>query len=212
VEDVMKRVWALGTLAAFVVALAALVVACQGTSEPAAQKPVVEKAAAAEPAAHTPVVEKAAAGEKEDEEKEEKDEQAGAKKYTIATELPAPVKDAFKKSYPKALIRGTAKETEDGKTVYEVESVENGNARDLMYNADGTVISIEEAMNAADLPAPVSAALKKLYPTATITVAEKVTEGKTIQYDLQLKGAAVKSVSFLPNGTVAPPETPEKKS
>lgn len=189
----MKKVWALGTLAAFVVALGNFVAAQQATTKPTTQKSAVKKEAKTE---------------KED---DDKDEQAGAKTYTIATELPAAVKDAFKKSYPKATIRGTAKETEDGKTVYEVESVENGKARDLMYNADGTVTSIEEEMNAADLPAPVTAALKKLYPKATITVAEKTTEGKTIQYDLQLKGAAVKSVSFMPDGKVAPPEAPEKK-
>ena len=60
----MKKVWTLGTLVAFVIALTALVVACQGTTEPAAQKPVVEKAATTEPAAQTPVVEKAAARKK----------------------------------------------------------------------------------------------------------------------------------------------------
>jgi hypothetical protein len=189
----MKKVWALGTLAAFAVALSAFVAAQQATTKPTDQKPTVKKDAKTE---------------KDDEEKEG---QEGAKKYTIAAELPAAVKDAFKKSYPTATIRGTAKETEDGKTVYEVESVDKGEARDLMYNIDGSVISIEEEMNAADLPAPVTAALKKLYPKATITVAEKVTEGKTIQYDLQIKGAAVTSVAFLPDGKVVPPEAPEKK-
>jgi hypothetical protein len=50
----------------------------------------------------------------------------------------------------------------------------------LMYRPDGTVISIEEAVNPADLPAPVKVAFKKLYPTATITLAERVKEdGKT---------------------------------
>jgi hypothetical protein len=80
-----------------------------------------------------------------------------------------------------------------------------------MYNADGTVIDIEEEMNAPDLPAPVTASLRKLYPKATITAAEKLTRGTTIQYELQIKGAAVKSVSFMPDGKVVPPEAPEKK-
>jgi hypothetical protein len=42
-------------------------------------------------------------------------------------------------------------------------------------------------------------------------VAEKLTEGPTIQYELQIKGAAVTSVAFLPDGKVVPPEAPEKK-
>jgi hypothetical protein len=92
------------------------------------------------------------------------------------------------------------------------ESVDKGKARDLMYNVDGTVISIEEEMNAADLPAPVTAALKKLYPKATITVAEKLTEGTKIEYELQIEGAAATSVAFMPDGKLVPPEAPEKKS
>jgi uncharacterized membrane protein YkoI len=189
----MKNVWALGTLAAFVVALSAFVAAQQATTKPTDQKPTVKKDAKTE---------------KDDEEKEG---QEGAKQYTIAVKLPAAITTAFEKSYPNATIRGTAQETEGGKTVYEVESVDKGKARDLMYNVDGTVISIEEEMNAADLPAPVTAALKKLYPKATITVAEKLTEGTTIEYELQIKGAAVTSVAFLPDGKVVPPEAPEKK-
>jgi hypothetical protein len=189
----MKKVWTLGTLAAFVVALGSFVAAQQATTKPTAQKPVVKKEA------------------KTEKDYEEKEGQKGAKKYTISVQLPPAITAAFKKSYPTATIRGTAQETEGGKTVYEVESVDKGKARDLMYNVDGTVISIEEEINAADLPAPVTAALEKLHPKATITVAEKVTEGAAIQYDLQIMGAAVTSVSFLPDGKVAPLEAPEKK-
>ncbi len=108
----MKKVWALAALAAFVVALGGVVAARQATTTPAAQKPTVKKEA------------------KTEEEDDEKEEQEGAQKYTIAVQLPAAITTAFKKSYPVATIRGTAKETEGGKTVYEVESVEKGKARD----------------------------------------------------------------------------------
>ena len=130
----MKKFWALGTLAAFILAAGGTLAAQQAATKPAAQKPAVAKAAKAE---------------KED---VEKDEQEGAKTYKITVQLPAPVTAAFKKAYPSATIRGTAKETENGKTVYEVESVENGKARDFMYAADGAVLEIEEELNPADLP------------------------------------------------------------
>jgi len=200
----MKKAWTLGTLAAFVVALAALVVACQGTTEPAAQKPVVEKAATTEPAAQTPVVEKAAASEKEDEEKEET-QKAGSK-----VELPPAVASAFKKAYPNAVINASAKEEENGKTVYEIESVDKGMNRDLLYSADGTVLECEEQIKEADLPAPVIAALKALYPKSTITKAERTTKGTLLQYDLALAGAPVAELSLLPDGKPVP-ATPEKK-
>ena len=161
----MRKVWALGTLAAFIFAAGSLVAARQTTTKPTT-----------------------------------------AKAYKIAVQLPAPVAAAFKKAYPKATIRGTAKETENGNTVYEVESVEDGKARDFMYAADGTVLEIEEELSPADLPAPVMASLKKLYPKATIAVAERLTRGTAVQYELQIKGAAKKSVSFLPDGTAPAPE------
>jgi len=184
----MRKFWALGTLAAFILAAGSILVAQQATTKPPAQKPTAAKQAKTE---------------KTD---DEKDEQEGAKTYKIAVQLPAPVTAAFKKAYPKATIRGTSKETENGKTVYEVESVENGMARDLIYAADGTVMETEEAMSPADLPPAVTAALKKLYPKATIAVAEKQTKGTMVQYELQVKGAAKKSVSFLPDGTLPAPE------
>lgn len=180
----MRQFWALGTLAVFILASGSLLAAQQPPAKPTPQKPAAK-------------VEKA---------DDERDEQEGAKAYTIKAQLPAPVTAAFKAAYPHATIRGTAKETEGGKTVYEVESVENGRSRDLIYAADGQVIEIEEQMNPADLPAPVTAGLKKLYPTATVAVAEKLTRGKTIQYELTIKGAAKKSVSFTPDGKPVPPE------
>ena len=184
----MRKVWALATLAAFILAAGSLVAAQQATTKPTTAKPVVKKVVKTE---------------KED---DEKGEQEGAKAYKITVQLPAPVTAAFKAAYPKATIRGTAKETENGKTVFEVESVENGRARDLIYAADGAVMEIEEELNPADLPAPVTASLKKLYPKATVAVAEKLTKGTMVQYELQIKGAAKKSVSFLPDGTQPAPE------
>jgi uncharacterized membrane protein YkoI len=187
-EDNMRKFWALGSLAAFILTAGSTLAAQQAATKPARQKPTAVKQATTE---------------KED---DEKDEPEGAKAYKIAVQLPAPVTAAFKKAYPKATIRGTAKETENGKTVYEVESVENGKARDFMYAADGTVLEIEEEMNPADLPAPVTASLKRLYPKATIAVAERLSKGTAVQFELQIKGAAKKAVSFLPDGTLPAPE------
>ena len=134
-----------------------------------------------------------------------------AKKPAPRVQLPAAITAAFEKAYPNAKITGTSKETEGGKTVYEVESVDQGLNRDLIYNADGTVVEMEEAMKPADLPVPVSEALKKLYPKAKVTKAEKLTRGQTLQYELALSGAPKKEVAFMPDGKLVPPETPEPK-
>ena len=185
----MRKVWAIGTLAAFVIGLGSLAVAQQATTKPAAQKPAVKKEAKTE---------------KEDDEKDE------ATKAGTKVELPAAVASAFKKAYPAAVINASAKETENGKTVYEVESVDKGLNRDLLYAADGTVLECEEQIKEADVPAPVIAALKALYPKATISKAERTTKGKALQYDLALAGAPKAEVSFLPDGKPVP-DTPEKE-
>jgi glucose/arabinose dehydrogenase len=128
----------------------------------------------------------------------------GAQAADPAATLPAPILAAFKKSYPSATIKNAAKETEDGKTVWEVESIDGGLARDLIYNPDGTVIDIEEEMAMASVPAAVADALKAKYAKATVTKAEKRTAGKAVTYEFTLKGAAVASVEFTPDGKIAP--------
>lgn len=185
----MKKVWTFLTLAAFIAALGSLVAARQAQTKPNTQKPVVKKEVKTE---------------KEDEEKEDQ-EKAGTK-----VDLPAQVAAAFKKAYPTAVIKASSKEVEDGKTIYEIESVDKGLNRDLLYAADGTVLECEEQIKEADVPAPVIAALKKLYPTATITKAERTTKGKVLQYDLALAGAPKPEASFFPDGKPVS-ETPEKK-
>jgi hypothetical protein len=185
----VKKSLALAALAGFVLALGSLTLAQQAPSKPAAQKPAVKKEAKAE---------------KEGDEKQE------AAKAGTKVQLPAPVAAAFKKAYPDAVINASSKETEDGKTVYEIESVDKGLNRDLVYAADGTVLECEEQVKEADIPAPVIAALKQLYPKATITKAERTTKGQALQYDLALKGAPRPEVSFLPDGKPVP-AAPEKK-
>jgi uncharacterized cupredoxin-like copper-binding protein len=133
-----------------------------------------------------------------------------AKKPAATAALPATVATAFTKAYPDAVIKNSSKETENGKVVYEVESVDKGLNRDLLYAADGTVLECEEQVAEADIPAPVLAALKQLYPKATVTKAEKTTKGQAIQFDLALKGAPKAEVSFLPDGKPVP-AAPGKK-
>lgn len=129
-----------------------------------------------------------------------------------AAALPTPILDAFKKAYPNAVIKNAAKETEGGKTVWEVESTDNGLARDLVYNPDGTVVDIEEEVPPASLPPAVTAALKAKFPKAAITKAEKKTTGKVLTYEMTITGAGkVTSAEFTPEGKFVPPSKEEKE-
>ena len=104
-----------------------------------------------------------------------------------AKNLPAAVTAAFQKAYPNAKIKGTSKEVENGKTIYEVESVDGKINRDLLYNVDGTVIEIEETVPVKALPSDVADALKKNFPKGKVLKSEKLTKGETIQYEMVIK-------------------------
>lgn len=113
---------------------------------------------------------------------------------------PTPILAAFKAAYPHATINTAAEEKEHGKVVWEVESTDNGLGRDLLYAPDGSVVEIEEEVPSAQLPAPVTAAVKAQYPAARIVKGEKVTRGATVSYELQLTGAGKKSIELTPDG------------
>lgn len=119
--------------------------------------------------------------------------------------LPAAILSAFQAAYPHATIKAAAPEKENGKVVWEVESVENGIGRDLVYEPDGTVVEVEEEVTTSQIPAAVVAAVKGQYPSATISKGEKVTRGATVQYELQLKGAPRRSIELTPQGKPVAP-------
>ncbi len=110
-------------------------------------------------------------------------------------QVPPAVLTAFKSAYPQATIRGFAREKENGKVYYEVESVEGQTTRDVLYNRDGTVAEIEESIPSSDLPADAQEALRAKYPGAVVTKVEKITRGDVTEYEAHAK-MGKKSVSM----------------
>jgi uncharacterized membrane protein YkoI len=118
-------------------------------------------------------------------------------------DVPAAVITAFKNAYPKATIRGYALEKEHGKTFYEIESNEGTTQRDVQYNPDGTVAEVEESIPASELPAAAQAAIRKQYPKAVISLAEKTVAGDKVGYEVSAKqGTKRISMEFDAKGKV----------
>lgn len=145
-------------------------------------------------------------GEKEAAEGKEEAEEAGETKAAAAVDLkvlPPTVLDAFKKAYPKAVIRGASKETEKGVTYYEVESVDGKMNRDLLYTADGKAVEVEEAVAPGALPAAVVKALDKAYPGCKILKAEDMLKDgqKLFELEIEVKGQK-KGVTLDPTGKI----------
>lgn len=118
-------------------------------------------------------------------------------------DVPPAVLSAFTKAYPKAVIKGTSTEKEEGKTCYEIESVDGTTTRDILYRADGTVVEMEEGLTLSDLPEAVAKSAAKEFPGAKITRAEKSTHGDKVAYELRIMtGKKAKEVVFDANGAV----------
>lgn len=107
--------------------------------------------------------------------------------------LPPAVRATVEAETKNATIKGISKETEKGKTVYEVESMVNGRTRDFMIDAAGKVYVVEEQLDADKAPAPVRRALEA---QGTIVVLESVKENGVTTFEGQVKTKAGKRVTM----------------
>jgi uncharacterized membrane protein YkoI len=107
--------------------------------------------------------------------------------------LPDAVRATVEAETKNATLKGISKETEKGKTVYEVESLVDGRTRDLMIDAAGKVYLVEEQLDAANAPAPVRLALEA---HGTIVRLESVNQHGTTTYEGQVKTKAGKKVTM----------------
>src|SRR5258705_12558851 len=74
--------------------------------------------------------------------------------------LPPAVRATVEAETKNATLKGLSKEKEDGKTVYELESLVNGRTRDLMIDATGRVYVVEEQLDIDKAPSAVKSALE----------------------------------------------------
>ncbi len=129
--------------------------------------------------------------------------QTPAPKKTAPPKAPQAVIAAFEKQYPKATIKSVSSEKEGGRTVYEIESMDGMQRRDLVYEADGKVLSTEELIPNAQIPKAVSDAVAAKFPKAPIVSAEKLTDKDGMRYEVVVKvNGKNKSVEVDPFGKI----------
>jgi len=127
---------------------------------------------------------------------------ADARQQSTSSTMPAAVRTAFEQAHPKATIDHWAAEKKDGQPVFEIESHEGQQKRDLLYAADGRLIESEETIGVASLPEAVRQAVTRAYPKATMQKAERVVRGQVTEYEVSLKGAKVKELVLHADGTL----------
>lgn len=131
--------------------------------------------------------------------------------------LPRPVVDAVKKRFPTAELKHASKETENGKTEFEVTIKDGENKIDVTVSPEGALLSLEKQIDVKGLPKAVTAALEGKYPKATYKIAEeiiRVKEGKeTLEsYEVHLVTADKKELEVVVNaeGKILKTEEAEK--
>jgi uncharacterized membrane protein YkoI len=85
-----------------------------------------------------------------------------------ADKLPQKVKDAIKARFPGATITTASKATENGEVIYDIEMTKDGKKHEMDCKEDGTLVDVENQIDAKDLPAAVTSAVKAKYPNSTI--------------------------------------------
>ena len=115
-----------------------------------------------------------------------------ADQKTTLKNLPPAVKATVEAESKGATVKGISSEKENGKTVYELETLVNGRTRDLMIDAAGTVYLVEEQLDIDKAPPAVKAALEA---KGKIVALESVMEHGKTRYEGQVKTKAGKKVA-----------------
>lgn len=109
-------------------------------------------------------------------------------------DLPPAVQKTVQEQTRNAKLRGFAKEVENGKTYYEAETTVNGKSRDVLIDADGTVVEVEEATTLAAIPEPARKALQQQAgASGKILRVETVTKGSVVNYEAVIQKGGKKS-------------------
>jgi uncharacterized membrane protein YkoI len=116
------------------------------------------------------------------------------------TQLPAAVQKAADELAKDSQIVGYAKETENGKTFYEVETKKGSLTKDVQFDEQGNTVSVEQEVALTSLPPAVQEGLKKAAGKGKITKVETITKGSTVTYEAAVKGGPKKEILVDGNG------------
>jgi hypothetical protein len=127
---------------------------------------------------------------------------APAETHVPCNTLPAAVLRQAKIEAGDATIRGCVKDKENGKLTYEVETLKDGKSRDILLDGSGSVLELEQQVEAASLPPAVSEAIARAAHGGKVGKVESVTRGGAIasyETTITTKGRR-REIAFSPQG------------
>ena len=108
---------------------------------------------------------------------------AFAQKKLALKDLPADVQKTIQAELKGGEIRSIGKETEEGVTQYEVETMLNGKHRDFNVDTKGKLLVVEEETTLDAIPAPAKAAIVKKVADGKLGMVELFTRGGETMYE-----------------------------
>ena len=115
--------------------------------------------------------------------------------------VPPAVTKAFQQAYPTATITATKQERDKERTLFRVESTDNGRRRSVLYDTNGKVIEVGDQVEEKELPRPVFDAIHA-HRRAIFVSAMKVTRGTYVEYRITVRGSRRTAMVARPDGTV----------
>jgi hypothetical protein len=117
-------------------------------------------------------------------------------------DLPKAVQTTVLEQSKGATVRGLSKETDNGKTYYEVELKVNGHNKDVLIDQTGAVVEIEEEVSITSVPPAVKAQMEKQAGGGKIVIVESVTKNDAVvAYEAHVKTGKKRSeIKVAPDG------------
>lgn len=109
---------------------------------------------------------------------------SAAEKKVQLKDVPVAVQAAVREHARDSSIRAVIEESDKGKVMYEVETTRAGKARDLVFDAAGALVEVEEEMSIEAAPAAVKAALSA---HGKVVKLESLTKGGVVTYEAQVE-------------------------
>lgn len=128
---------------------------------------------------------------------------AGAQERKIKrSDLPPAVQKTVAAQSAGATVKGFSKENEKGQIYYEAEMVVNGHSKDILIDANGAIVEVEEEVALDALPAEVKAGLQAKAGEGKLVKVETITKkDKLVAYEAQVtKGGKKSEVQVGPDG------------
>jgi len=133
---------------------------------------------------------------------------AGEKEEKMSLDkVPAAVKAAIEKATISGKIKEIVKKQHDGKAIYDVDYVKDGNKIEMAVAEDGTIVKTEEKTSIKKVPAVVKAAIEKATNGGKVKKIKKEQHGEKVVYDVDyVKDGKKMEMEVAEDGTIVKTE------